>query len=139
MSELDALPSVPSAEPPIPPEPDGTSETEADRLRAELAELRKERDVRARQDALDGLSQRFQYLTPGIAQALGDGIPVDRLDAVASVINQAMADALTPRGQGSGGLDPTGGDRSMTWDRLFSQARQNRAQGQGATVVGGLR
>ncbi|WP_234392215.1 recombinase family protein [Streptomyces sp. WM6378] len=49
-----------SVEPPLPPEPDDASETETetDRLRAELAELRQERDIRARRDALDGPSGR---------------------------------------------------------------------------------
>ncbi|MFI6471296.1 recombinase family protein [Streptomyces sp. NPDC050516] len=60
-------------------------------------------------------------------------------NAVRPAFEDLMSDALTPRGQGSGGLDPTGGYRSMTRDRRFTQARQNRARCQGATVVGGLR
>ncbi|MGW2815133.1 hypothetical protein [Streptomyces sp. NPDC001415] len=141
MSELDALPSVPSAEPPLPPEPDSTSQTtEADRLRTELAELRRERDARERQDAVDGLLRRFQYMTPEIVQALGDDFPLDRLEAVAAAVNGAVHVGRYPRGLGRGGLDPTDGNqRDVTWGRLFTQARQNRAQGQGATIVGDLR
>ncbi|MFC0847112.1 hypothetical protein ACFH04_25855 [Streptomyces noboritoensis] len=140
MSELDTFPPVPAEEPPLPQEPDDAAETETDRLRAEVADLRRERDAWERQDAVDGLLQRFQYMTPEIVQALGDDIPLDRLEAVAKAVNGAVHGGRYPRGLGRGGLDPTGGDRQdVTWDRLFSQARHNRTQGQGTTSVGDLR
>ncbi|WP_406510725.1 recombinase family protein [Streptomyces sp. NBC_00212] len=49
-------------------------------------------------------------------------------NAVRPGFEDLMSDALTPRGQGSGGLDPTGGYRSMTWDRHVSSDQLRRCR-----------
>ncbi|MEH6373275.1 hypothetical protein V7793_02775 [Streptomyces sp. KLMMK] len=73
------------------------------------------------------LVSRYHYVTAEIVQALPEDLAVDRLDAVAGAINQAMHAAMptapNPRGMGRGGLTPNEERRTATWDGLFRTAR----------------
>ncbi|GGP84490.1 hypothetical protein [Streptomyces melanogenes] len=146
MSEPGGFPPAPADEQPLSPEPGDSTETEAERLRAELAEAREE-EARYRGQAEAAAERETElqrerlgrkYSLPDVFAALIQGDDDDAREAHAKALAEAFH--ARPVRLGNGGLDPTGGDRqAVTWDRLFARARQNRAHGQGATIVGGLR
>ncbi|QHC25960.1 hypothetical protein [Streptomyces sp. GS7] len=103
-----------------------------DALQARVRELETERDRlavekagRDHADAVATIVNRFTYVTEEIVQALPDGLPVERLEAMAESLNKAIPTAMNRAwnerasdGMGKGGLDPTQ-PPGATWDRLF--------------------